>query len=431
MNFAFLPDLSALAILIGILLLLRRRHSEQRTNLWLVGLLITFVESMAHTFYAPVGVPASFLHVTVVDCYLLAGLVFSWAGAAFPVSNRPRVLYLLLNTLPLLALTTLYGLNLRVTRVYVPVVVVGMVVGVASSIYLRRSRLLVVVHLVGWFGVAYLVTHGQFRQAVYWALCCVYCIAAINFQNSLPRNSTGRLAILTGFYIWALCFFVHPWIVNYTAYADIASHVWNMQKSLISIGMILLLLEEQVASNQWLALHDELTGLPNRRLFEERLAHAIDRSRRTDSPLALLLLDLNGFKKINDSYGHQAGDQVLREIAHNLRDTLHTADTLARIGGDEFVLLTSSLADHHAIGHRVDAIQCALARPILLAGRPTVVTASLGTAIYPHDASDATALLHIADQRMYALKAKPILRTGTFHDVRSPQPTHDVHATAI
>jgi diguanylate cyclase len=95
------------------------------------------------------------------------------------------------------------------------------------------------------------------------------------------------------------------------------------------------------------------------------------------------------------------------------------------------VLLTSSLAEHHAIGHRIDAIQCALTRPILLAGRPTVVTASLGTAIYPHDAHDATALLHIADQRMYALKAKPILRTGTFHDVRSSQPTHDVHATAI
>ena len=276
---------------------------------------------------------------------------------------------------------------------YLPVIAVGLVVGVTSTVILRRSRVFFAVHLLGWLAMAYLVHQGDYRRAVYWSLCVVYSIAAVNFRNRLPRNSTGRLAILTGFIIWALCFFIHPSIVNYPAYADIASHVWNMQKSLISIGMILVMLEEQVSSNQWLALHDELTGLPNRRLFEDRLAHALERSRRTNTPLALLLLDLNGFKKINDSFGHHAGDQVLREIAHNLRETLHTSDTLARIGGDEFVLITSSLADHRSIGHRIDAIQCALERPILLAGRPTIVSASLGTAIYPQDAQDATSLL--------------------------------------
>jgi diguanylate cyclase (GGDEF)-like protein len=271
--------------------------------------------------------------------------------------------------------------------------------------------------------MALLVNQNDYRRAVYWSLSAVYLIAAINFRNRLPSKSTGRLAILTGFFIWALCFFVHPWVVKYTAYADIASHVWNMQKSLISIGMILVMLEEQVSSNQWLALHDELTGLPNRRLFEDRLASALDRSRRTNSPLAILMLDLNGFKKINDSFGHHAGDQVLCEIAHNLRETLHTSDTLARIGGDEFVLITASLADHRSIGHRIDAIQCALERPILLAGRPTTVSASLGTAIYPQDAQDATSLLRLADQRMYALKSKPISR--------APSNYHDVQATAI
>ena len=85
MNLAFLPDLSALAILIGLLLILRRRHSEQRTDIWLLGLAITLLESTAHTFYAPTGVPAAALHVIVVDCYLLAGLVFNWAsGSTIP-----------------------------------------------------------------------------------------------------------------------------------------------------------------------------------------------------------------------------------------------------------------------------------------------------------------------------------------------------------
>ena len=87
-------------------------------------------------------------------------------------------------------------------------------------------------------------------------------------------------------------------------------------------------------------------------------------------------------------------------------------DTLARLGGDEFVILTSSLADHRSIGHRIDAVQCALDRPIVLNGRPTVVSASLGSAIYPQDAQDADSLLLIADQRMYALKPKPVVRAA-------------------
>jgi len=422
MNLAFLPDLSALAILIIILLLVRRRHAQQRADVWLLGLFITLIEALAHTFYAPTGMPNAALHVIVLDCYLLAGLVFNWASGEYPISRRSRHLYIALNGLPLLAINTIYGLHLRIPRLYLSFVVVGLVLGVVSSLTLRRSRLLAAVHLFGWIGMAWLVVHGQFRPAVYWSLSCVYSIAAVNFSRRLPRNSTGRLAILTGFTIWALCFLIHPSIVSYTAYADIASHVWNMQKSLISIGMILVMLEEQVSSNQWLALHDELTGLPNRRLFEDRLSHAIDRSRRTNNPVALLLLDLNDFKKVNDSLGHQAGDQVLREVAQNLRDTLHTTDTLARLGGDEFVLLTSSLADHRSIGHRVDAIRCAIERPILLAGRPTIVSASLGIAIYPQDAQDATNLLRLADQRMYALKTKPVGRDAAYADI---------HATAI
>ncbi len=168
-------------------------------------------------------------------------------------------------------------------------------------------------------------------------------IAALNFQRRLARNSTGKLAIVTGFVIWALCLLLHPWIVQYRSYADIASHIWNMQKSLISIGMILVMLEEQVSSNEWLALHDELTGLPNRRLFADRLTTAIERANRTQNRLALLILDMNGFKIINDTMGHQAGDQVLREVSAHLRRSVRASDTLARLGGDEFIIVATDL----------------------------------------------------------------------------------------
>jgi diguanylate cyclase (GGDEF)-like protein len=241
---------------------------------------------------------------------------------------------------------------------------------------------------------------------VYWSLSGVYAIAGIKFQRRLPVRSTGRFAILTGFFIWAICFLVHPYIVTLRAYADIASHVWNMQKSLISIGMILVMLEEQVSCNRWLALHDELTGLSNRRAFEDHLSVALERCRRSESTLALFMLDLDGFKQINDNYGHLAGDQMLRHVATGLRERLHGFDSLARLGGDEFTLVTCNPAIMQSIEQLSESIRSVIERPLIYDNQTLKVSASIGIALYPNDAADSTRLLRIADLRMYSLKQK-------------------------
>jgi diguanylate cyclase (GGDEF)-like protein len=409
MNYAFLPDLSALAILIVILLVLHRRHPQKQADLWLLGLFFTLVEASAHTFYAPNAMPNKYLHVIVVDCYLLAGLVFTLASGNKEEASKTRLLYLVLNGVPLLAINTLYGLHYRTPPPYFVVIAIGLVVGITSSIYLRGSWLRAGLQLCGWLTLGFLIYSREYRPAVYWSLSCIYGITALNFQRRLPANSTGKLAIVTGFSIWSMCFLVHPWVVDSAAFADIASHVWNMQKSLISIGMILVMLEEQVSSNQWLALHDELTGLPNRRAFEDRLGCSLDRSRRRNSSVALLMLDLNGFKKINDTMGHCVGDQVLREVARNLLEHVQNFDTLARLGGDEFTMIASDVREDRALERLLDEVRRAVERPLMIEGKTMVVTASLGVAIYPDDASDAARLLRVADQRMYLLKQKPTL----------------------
>jgi diguanylate cyclase len=406
MNYAFLPDLSALAILIVILYLLYRRHPQEQAGTWLAGLLFTLVEAMAHIFYARSGVPAAVLHVIVLVCYLIAGLIFIWASGGPHLSRNRRLLYLSLNGFPLLMLNTTYGLNVRRPEAYFPAIALGIIVGTASTLYLRRSWLLTVANFCGWLTIAFLVHQGDFRSAVYWSLSCVYAIAAINFQKRLPRESTGRLAIVIGFFTWALCFLFHPWIVQHPAYVEIASHVWNMQKSLISIGMILVMLEEQVSNNAWLALHDELTGLPNRRLFADRLTHAMGRCRRTKDKLALLVLDLNGFKAINDTLGHHVGDQVLREVSGKLRAGIRATDTLARLGGDEFIIVATDFTADFAIESLADSLLCEIEKPLHIDGRSMTVSASLGIAIYPDDAEDSIKLLRIADQRMYDIKHK-------------------------
>jgi diguanylate cyclase (GGDEF)-like protein len=406
-NYAFLPDLSALAILVVILFLLHRRHPHQQADIWLLGLFFTLVEATAHTFYAPHVIPAPVLHVTVLACYVLAGLIFNWGAGDQERPIRTRLLFIGLNALPLLAVATTYGLNIRVAPPYFPSIALGLVMGVATSVYLRRSFLFAGLYAAGWLAMGLLVHHGYYRYAVYGSICCVYATATISFYRRLPRNSTGRLAILTGFTIWTLCFLAHPWVVMYPGYADITSHIWNMQKSLISMGMILVMLEEQVSNNQWLALHDELTGLPNRRLFAERLANAIERSRRGNGKLALFMLDLNEFKAINDSLGHQAGDQVLREMSNSLRESAHFFDGLARFGGDEFTIVASGLSQERTLDFFEDIIRRSIERPILVDDHPMIVTASIGVSVYPDDGQDASKLLHVADQRMYRLKQRP------------------------
>ncbi len=410
MNYAFLPDLSALTILIILLVLLRKRHPQEQLDFWLLGLFFTLVEAIAHIFYAPEGLPSTILHVVVMDCYLMTGIVFVWASGDIHrdvKTRRSRLFYLSWNTLPLLAMCTAYGMHLFDQGSFFPCVIAGLLISVTTTFIYKRGWGRALLFACGWLTVGYLVHRDRYRQAIYWSLGAVYSVAWFNFKRRLPHPSTGRVAILTGFLIWAAFFFIHPLIVQYRTYADIASHIWNMQKSLISIGMILVLLEEQVSNNRWLALHDELTGLANRRSFENQLTASLERLRRRNGQLAVFLLDLNGFKQINDSFGHHAGDEVLRAVACRLRDDLYGCETLARLGGDEFTLIACDVVGNEAVDRLAENIQEVVEKPILVDGRTMTVSACVGIALFPHDAQDATKLLRIADQRMYMFKQRP------------------------
>src|ERR1700730_662836 len=136
MNFAFLPDLLALAILIVILLLLRRRHPQGRADIWLLGLFFTLVEAVAHPFYPQNALTPRSLPLIVMDCYLLGGVVFIWASGGYPFTRNAELIYLALNALPLLAITTLYGLHVYSGIAFFTCMAAGLVIGVASSLYL-------------------------------------------------------------------------------------------------------------------------------------------------------------------------------------------------------------------------------------------------------------------------------------------------------
>ena len=161
---------------------------------------------------------------------------------------------------------------------------------------------------------------------------------------------------------------------------------------------------------EFLAHHDALTRLPNRTLLRERLTHGISRARRHNQQLAVLLLDLDRFKNVNDTLGHPVGDELLVEVANRIRARIRADDTLARLGGDEFVLLLEDESGPTAVEAVVRKLTDAFASPMQIAERALTVTASIGISLYPGDGEDADTLLKNADSAMY--KAKQQGRNG-------------------
>jgi diguanylate cyclase (GGDEF)-like protein/PAS domain S-box-containing protein len=161
---------------------------------------------------------------------------------------------------------------------------------------------------------------------------------------------------------------------------------------------------QQDETVRFLAYHDALTGLPNRRLLEDRLQQALYRAQRSESRLAVLLIDLDDFKQVNDSAGHRAGDAVLREVALRLASCMRKADTLARHGGDEFVVVMGDIAGEAECQAVAEKILRALAPEVRVDGRAFTLGASIGIAVYPGGSGDADALLRHADAAMYRAK---------------------------
>jgi diguanylate cyclase (GGDEF)-like protein len=180
-------------------------------------------------------------------------------------------------------------------------------------------------------------------------------------------------------------------------------------------------LRKQAREKEHQALHDPLTGLPNRTLLVDRVGQALVAARRNETEVALLLMDLDRFKEINDTLGHHCGDLLLRELGSRLKKVLRASDTVARLGGDEFALVLPDLSDRSAIDEVVRKVQEAVQKPFILQGLPLAIDTSIGVAVFPDHGGDTETLLQRADVAMYVAKSSNV----PFQIYESEQDEHD------
>lgn len=167
--------------------------------------------------------------------------------------------------------------------------------------------------------------------------------------------------------------------------------------------------EEQV---RYQAYHDLLTGLPNRQLFQDRLAQSLLRAKREGEMLAVMFLDLDRFKEVNDTLGHNVGDLLLQEVARRLKNSVRKGDTVARLGGDEFVMLLPKIKQTENAVHLAEKVLEHLGLPMELDGQELCVNGSIGVSLFPKDGDQAESLLKHADQAMYVAKQRGF---GCYH----------------
>lgn len=181
-----------------------------------------------------------------------------------------------------------------------------------------------------------------------------------------------------------------------------------------------LQLKQKERELEHMARHDPLTGLANRVMLGDRIEQAIARAKRNDRGMAVLMVDLDGFKGVNDNYGHAAGDQLLLSIALRLGATVRETDTVARMGGDEFVVILEDLHSYDEIERVAEKLLLCVGKPVELAAGTVEVGASIGVAFFPGDATTPDGLLKLADHAMYAAKTAGRNRchyAGSDHDI--------------
>jgi diguanylate cyclase (GGDEF)-like protein len=411
-NWSKLPDLAAVTALTCAFASVARRGQTSTSRHWLMGWVLIAVHFAAFIFLNTSGFWGILAADIGIASLTSAGVIFMWASVPYRIERSSQwMLASLLTTNTLYVI--LVGLDHPAPWALDSAAILFGAAPLAIALGARRTF----THVLRWMVVGLYCLLSVFllafqhrpgnglTLAVNAVLFAVYFGCCIHIWYSYRgRGSAGSLISIVGFLGWAAVFVLGPFAGAFAPGTPIDSEVWNLPKYVVAVGMILLLLEDQIEHNKYLALHDELTGLPNRRLFLDRLAISLERARRMESKAALLVIDLNHFKQVNDSLGHHAGDLLLRKVSEMFSSRVRRSDTVARTGGDEFSLILEEPTNRSNAKLVAKSLMEMLREPMQIGDHLVQVGASIGVSVFPDDAADIEALCIAADLRMYDTK---------------------------
>ncbi len=381
------------------------------SRVWMLGWVMILIHSIAALLTQVHGLWGGLDYIVFSVALVWAGLLFG--HASMPQRDRPSSLWLLgsLATASFVYMTILClssGRHWAMNLAAVLVTVLPLAVILGSIRTLNDPRHWTVVAMCAVLSIFLLMVQNQrpYGVAVAWDgyLFAVYAGCCF-FASWTNRGATaGASVTVCGFFGWALVFVLEPLQQLRWPQVQVESEVWHLPAFVVAMGVLLMLLEDQLRHSRYLAWHDELTGLPNRRLFQDRFDNALARARRKGEALGLLSLDLDHFKQVNDTLGHQAGDDLLRQVSALFARRVRSSDTVARTGGDEFSVILENPASHSDAAAVGQELRRLLNEPFELGDQSIRVGVSVGVALFPDDGEDADSLCRVADMRMYAVK---------------------------
>ncbi len=411
MDWSKLPDIIAVGLLAWAFASAARRCRTVSSSDWLFGwyyIVLHFTATLFGQFDGPLG---QFVSIVSIMSLIMAAMQFMRSSVAELLSQE-RIGKIMMPVMSVAFLFVICNLVLDSPRWLLTLseVLLGFF-PLFMTIFFRRWS----IPLLRWSMSILHGTLGIFllrvqslpdgaSLALNGILFTVYFGCAIHFWYHNRKATTGALIGIVGFWFWAAVFVIGPTLEAFLPSWKVEPEIWNLPKYIVAVGMILLMLEEQIEHNKHLALHDELTGLPNRRLFQDRLAGALERARRSGTQAALLTVDLDGFKFVNDTYGHHTGDLLLQRVSKLFQGRIRHSDTVARTGGDEFAVILEPPTSHEEAAVVSRALLGMLEEPLKLNDNIVRAGASVGIALFPDDASDLKSLCIQADMRMYEEK---------------------------
>ena len=412
MDFSVVPDFLAIGGLVLVFASLLKRTRQTRLRYWLVGWIMLLVHIVAQLVNsnAGAGVLADAALAASLSMLLLASVAFIWAGNDMRRAWSRDLSVTLLATAPDVAFFVCAVYGVESVAAYLGLTAAG----VLTTMWMfRGGRREVEVRYRFWrlFGIfaayviqAELALRGSIDMALIWMLFWHYLAVAFFFYRGAPRPTVGVLFTTLSFVAWAAVFPAAYALQMFLPAVQLENEVWNLPKFLVATGMIFTLLEEQMGLAEHASMHDALTGLPNRREFVLRLEAALARARDATGRFAVLVIDLDDFKRINDSHGHAAGDALLQSVAKLLQANIRGGDTLARLGGDEFAAILPDVPDCATAERVIRKLEKALEASTEFQGRLLSIGASIGFSLYPDDGIDETRLYASADRAMYESK---------------------------